>query len=81
MNIYGSTLTKYANKYDHCIIILIDSIFQLKPVSEEGIVKVVSDLRGGSSPGLDDGIPTDISKSNICLSKEAPFTYSKFKYE
>lgn len=70
MNIYGSTLTKHANKYNHCIIILIDYIFQLKPVSEVEIVKIVNDLRGGSSPGVDDGIPTDINKSNIFYLKK-----------
>lgn len=51
----------------------------MKPVSKEEIVKVVNDLRGGSSLGVDDGIPTDISKSNIFYLKK-PLLHL-FEYE
>ncbi|KAG8296503.1 hypothetical protein J6590_055150 [Homalodisca vitripennis] len=32
----------------------VDSVFRLEPVTEQDIVKVVQDMRGGSAPVLDD---------------------------
>ncbi|KAG8323365.1 hypothetical protein J6590_108424 [Homalodisca vitripennis] len=46
----------------------VDSVFQLEPVTEQDIVKVVQDMRGGSAPGLDD-LPVWSIKENIQVLK------------
>ncbi|KAG8299990.1 hypothetical protein J6590_087609 [Homalodisca vitripennis] len=46
----------------------VDSVFQLETVSEQDIVKVVQDVRGGSAPGLDD-LPVSSIKENIKVAR------------